>query len=114
MVKAFQRVKGYMLADCWGRRGPKYGNQGRMTVRWANQNIDTWLTRHNPEVALIMFGSNDLSSLEVGEYETTMRKVVKKCLDNGTIVILSTIRRSTAGPRRLPCLPKRCVELPKT
>ncbi len=90
MVKAFELVGGYMLEDCWDRRGPKYGNEGQMTIRWAHQNVDTWLKNLNPEVALIMFGTNDLSGLEVQEYETKTRQVVQKCLDNGTIVILST------------------------
>jgi hypothetical protein len=90
MVKAFELVNGYMLEDCWDRRGAKYGNEGMMTIRWAHQNVDTWLKDLNPEVALIMFGTNDLSGLEVKEYETKTRQVVQKCLDNGTIVILST------------------------
>jgi len=90
MLKAFELVKGYMLEDCWDRRGPKYGNDGMMTIRWAHQNVDTWLKNLNPEVGLIMFGTNDLSGLEVKEHETKTRQVVEKCLDNGTIVILST------------------------
>ncbi|MBN2473380.1 MAG: SGNH/GDSL hydrolase family protein [Pirellulales bacterium] len=91
MVQAFELVKGYMLEDCWDRRGPEYGNQGRMTIRWAHENVDAWLKNLNPEVALIMFGTNDLGSLALEEYETKTRQVVQKCLDNGTMVILSTI-----------------------
>ncbi len=96
-----------------------------MTIRWAHQNVGNWLDDLNPEVTLMMFGTNDLStvreitvrcplaplgrgqgegaesasvisrtvlsSLDMAEYETKMRQVVQKCLDNGTIVILSTI-----------------------
>ena len=91
MTRAFELVESYMLEDCWDRRGPEYGNQGRMTIRWAHQNVDKWLKNLNPEVALIMFGTNDLGPLEVKEYATKTRQVVEKCLDNGTIVILSTI-----------------------
>ena len=91
MTKAFELVNGYMLEDCWDCRGPKYGNQGQMTIRWAHQNVDAWLKNLNPEVALIMFGTNDLGAVELKEYETKTRQVVQKCLDNGTIVILSTI-----------------------
>jgi len=90
MIKAYELVKNYMLEDCWDRRGSEYGNEGMMTIRWAHQNVDTWLKDLRPEVALIMFGTNDLSSLEVEEYETKTREVVAKCLANGTIVILST------------------------
>src|SRR5206468_4255728 len=43
------------------------------------------------EVALIMFGTNDLHSLEAGEYQDKLREVCRRCLENGTVVILSTI-----------------------
>ncbi len=90
MVKAFRLVNGYMIEDCWDRKGPQYGNQGRMTIRWADENVDTWLRKLRPEVANIMFGTNDLGSLDVDEYRSKTRRVVKKCLDGGTIVILNT------------------------
>jgi lysophospholipase L1-like esterase len=38
-----------------------------------------------------MFGTNDLTQLDAGEYEQRTREVVKKCLDRGTVVILGTI-----------------------
>ena len=61
-----------------------------MTVRWAHTNVDSWLKTLNPEVAVIMFGSNDVGEMEVAEYETKLREVVQRCLRNGTIVILTT------------------------
>ena len=91
MDKAFGLVKDYMLEDCWDWKGPEFGNEGQMTIRWAHKNVDKWLKELNPEVALMMFGTNDLDSLELKEYETKTREVVEKCLDNGTILILSTI-----------------------
>jgi hypothetical protein len=90
MARALDLVKGYMLEECWDWKGPEFGSQGRMTIRWAHQNVDKWLQDLNPEVALMMFGTNDLGSLDLAEYETKTREVVRKCLDNGTIVILST------------------------
>lgn len=90
--KAFERVKAYMKPDCWRQwRGPDFGSEGRMTIRWAHENIDKWLKKHNPEVAVIMFGTNDLTQVDAKEYEQKMREVVNKCLKNGTIVILTTI-----------------------
>lgn len=62
-----------------------------MTIRWAHEDVDDWLERLNPEVALIMFGTNDLNSVGIEEYKSKTRAVVRKCLDNGTVVILSTI-----------------------
>jgi lysophospholipase L1-like esterase len=91
MQAAFETVSGYMLDDCWDRKGPEYGNQGSMTIRWADENIDTWLATLDPEVAIVMFGTNDLNSVPLEEYQTKLREVLRKCLDNGTIPILSTI-----------------------
>src|SRR5262245_29472360 len=48
---AFKLVNGHIHKDCWREwRGPKYGNQGSMTVRWPHDNVDTWLKDLNPEV----------------------------------------------------------------
>lgn len=91
MLAAFEAVNGYMLEDCWDRKGAKYGNQSGQTIRWASQNLDTWLRDWNPEAAILMFGTNDLNNVSVEDYEQTLEKVVERCLKNGTIVILSTI-----------------------
>jgi len=92
MEQAYELVKGYMKEQCWRDwKGGEFGNEGGMTIRWAHENIDNWLKRLNPEVALIMFGTNDLNSVPLAEYEAKTRQVVEKCLANGTVVILSTI-----------------------
>ena len=92
MEAAFALVKGHMRPECWREwKGPQFGNQGGMTIRWAHRNIETWLAKLNPEVALIMFGTNDLGSVPLDEYDAKTREVVRKCLDNGAVVILSTI-----------------------
>jgi lysophospholipase L1-like esterase len=92
MEQAYQLVKGYLQKECWRDwKGPQFGSEGGMTIRWAHENIDAWLQRLNPEVALIMFGTNDLNSVPLEEYKDKTRAVVKRCLDNGTVVILSTI-----------------------
>jgi hypothetical protein len=72
-------------------KGPEFGNDGGQTVRWALANVGDWLKKLDPEVALIMFGTNDLHELEVDEYRDKLRDVVRRRLDNGTVVILSTI-----------------------
>jgi lysophospholipase L1-like esterase len=91
MLKAFGLVKERMIEDCWDGKGAKNGNEGRMTIRWAHQNVSQWLVTLNPEVAIVMFGTNDLTSVPAKEYEQKMREVVQRCLDNGTVAILSTI-----------------------
>lgn len=92
MARAHQRVKGYMKPECWRQwRGPAFGNEGRMTIRWAQANVGQWLQKLNPEVAVIMFGSNDVGALEAMEYEQKTREVVRRCLTNGTVVLLTTM-----------------------
>ena len=91
MLEAFQLVNDHMLEDCWDRKGGKYGNQSGQTIRWANKNLDTWLQDWNPEAAILMFGTNDLNNVGVEDYEANLEDVVRRCLENGTIVILSTI-----------------------
>lgn len=91
-AKAQALVKGYQKPECWSKwKGPEFGNEGRMTIRWACDNVDRWLARLNPEVAVIMFGSNDVGQMDVQEYEAKYRVVLQKCLSNGTIVIVTTL-----------------------
>jgi hypothetical protein len=91
MAAAHKLVKGTMREECWAKwRGSKYGNEGGMTIRWAHENVDKWLKDHNPEVAVIMFGTNDLGALEAKEYEEKTGEVVDRCLKNGTVVLLTT------------------------
>jgi lysophospholipase L1-like esterase len=92
MAQAHKRVKGYLHADCWSKwRGPDYGNNGSMTIRWAHENVPKWLKDHNPEAAVIMFGTNDLSQVPLKEFEEKTAGVVQRCLDNGTVAILTTL-----------------------
>lgn len=92
MAHAYGLVTAYQKPECWRDwKGPEFGSNGSMTIRWAQENIAKWLAKLNPEVALIMFGSNDVGQMEVKEYAETMRTVIERCLGNGTIVILSTM-----------------------
>jgi len=100
-ARAHELVKRYMVKDCWNKwKGAGYGNEGGMTIRWAHQNVDRWLKKLNPEVALIMFGTNDLGQLDVKEYEQKTREVADRCLKNGTVVILSTIPPRSGLPEK--------------
>src|SRR5262249_2119453 len=91
MAAAHELIKGRLKPECWDKwRGPKYGNNGGMTIRWAHENIGQWVKEPNPEVAVVMFGTNDLGPLDVKEYEQKTDEVVDRCLKNGTVVILTT------------------------
>ncbi|MDB5306847.1 MAG: hypothetical protein JWO38_1049 [Gemmataceae bacterium] len=91
-AKDLETVRGHMKADCWRKwRGPEYGNQGRMTIRWADENAGKWLQKLNPEAVVLMFGTNDLGQLDAKEYDAKTRAVVGLCLKNGTVVLMTTI-----------------------
>lgn len=91
-AQSLKVVKSHMKPKCWREwKGAEYGNTGMMTIHWAHENVKDWLTRLNPEVVLIMFGSNDVGQMGVQEYEQKTREVVERCLDNGSIVILTTM-----------------------
>jgi lysophospholipase L1-like esterase len=91
-ARAHALVKGYLKPECWRQwKGPDFGNNGSMTIRWAHANVDRWLARLKPEVAVLLFGSNDVGRMEAAEYETRTRDVVQRCLAGGTIVILTTM-----------------------
>jgi hypothetical protein len=92
MERALKVVKAYQKPQCWHQwKGPEFGNNGSMTIRWAHDNVEKWLNKLNPETVLIMFGSNDVGQMDILEYETKTRAVVERCLSNGTVVILSTM-----------------------
>ena len=92
IAKDLDVVRKHAKPECWGKwRGPEYGNQGSMTIRWANENVDAWLKKLNPEAVVLMFGTNDLAQLGEKEFEQKTREVVERCLKNGTVVILTTI-----------------------
>ena len=91
MAMTHKLVKAHVRPECWDKwRGPMYGNEGSTTIRWARDNVDKWLKNHNPEAAVIMFGTNDLGVLEEKEYAEKTAEVVDRCLQNGTVVILTT------------------------
>lgn len=46
--------------------------------------------RLHPSVAIIMFGTNDLYSLNSDEYEQAVREIIQDSLDQGVIPVLST------------------------
>jgi lysophospholipase L1-like esterase len=92
MARAHALVKGYLQPDCWSKwKGPGFGNNGSMTIRWAHDNVDAWLKKLNPEAVVLMFGTNDLGQLGLEEYEKKTREVVDRCLQNGTVVLVTTL-----------------------
>lgn len=85
-------VKEYQRPECWRDwKGSEFGSNGGMTIRWADENVAAWLKKVNPEVVVILFGTNDLSHVPREEYEAKTRVVARRCLDHGAIPLLTTI-----------------------
>jgi hypothetical protein len=86
----YDLVRSYLKFEAFNQKGPEFGNKGSMTVKWARENISTWINNRNPEVAVIMFGSNDATQLSVEAYTQTTRELLEALLANGTIPIITT------------------------
>ena len=77
-------------------KGPEHANYSGWTVGQLNKAVDEVLARDEPEVALIMIGTNDISGGTLpASYRTGLEQVVQKCLDAHCVPILNTI-----APRR--------------
>lgn len=55
---------------------------------------------HNPSVAIIMFGTNDMLVLTPGQFDYYLRHLVRETMNMGVIPILSTFPRHLAFPDR--------------
>jgi hypothetical protein len=55
---------------------------------------------HNPSVAIIMFGTNDMLALTSSQFDYYLRRIVRETIDAGIIPILSTFPRHLAFPDR--------------
>jgi len=88
---ALNTVDGYMKKECYRWKGPDKGNYSGQTAGWGLKNADRWIGTLKPEVALIMFGTNDIRRGSIEAHEKNLRALIQKCLDNGVVVILSTI-----------------------
>jgi hypothetical protein len=55
---------------------------------------------HNPSVAVIMFGTNDMLALTPEQFDHYLRRVVNETIQAGVIPLLSTFPRHLASPER--------------
>ncbi len=91
MTKARDQVMAYLQKECWRDwKGPEFGCQGGQTIGWADDRLDTWLEKLNPEVVVVLFGTNDMRDSSIVTFGKRLESVVRRCLDNGTVVILTT------------------------
>jgi lysophospholipase L1-like esterase len=88
---ALQLVNAHMKTECYRWKGTDKGNYSGQTASWGRQHIDRWIADLRPEVALIMFGTNDIRRGSIEAHIANLRALIETCLDRGVIVILSTI-----------------------
>ena len=93
LAQAHTWVRSYVQGRCWRAwKGAAFGNEGRTTSEWGLGNVGGWLKKLNPEVALVMWGTNDTYlGPRPPKYTDNLRAIIQKCLDNGTVPILYTI-----------------------
>jgi hypothetical protein len=92
LERAIRRAEAHLLPECWREwRGPEFGNESGKTLAWADANVGDWLRRLNPQAAVILFGTNDLPDTSPTDYRDRLRSLARRCLDNGTIVLLTTV-----------------------
>ena len=91
--QALERVTRHLHEPCWRDwRGPAFGSEGGQTMGWAAEHVDKWLAKLNPEVVLLMFGSNDVGrEVTVDDFAAATKRVVERCLKNRSVVILTTL-----------------------
>jgi len=91
-------LNAYLPEECWDWVGPDYGNEGGQVSSWplnrylptTPSRLEWWLDTLQPEMAVILFGTNDRSA-GVTTFTTNMREIVQTCKDYGTIPILTTV-----------------------
>jgi len=89
---ALRLLRRRTLPECWSQwRGAEYGSEGGRTVGWARERVAGWLRRLNPEMAVILFGTNDLPNLSPEQYGEDLRAVAQCCMDNGTVPLVTTV-----------------------
>ena len=87
----FRKVVPQKCAD-W--KGVGHANMSGWTVEQVADDINTALKAENPEVALLMIGTNDLgrqADPARKDFRTKLDHLVKAILANGTVVVLHTV-----------------------
>ena len=80
-----------------------HGAEGGMTAAWpltsasgwagalpGERKVDYWLRVDRPEMAIVMYGSNDMPGTAVATYKANMAAIAQACINAGTIPILTT------------------------
>lgn len=91
VVAAATTLDAFLKRECYRWKGPDYGNASGQTASWAGQHLDGWIETHRPQLAVVMFGTNDIRRGTVEQHAQNLRQLVERCLERGVVVILTTI-----------------------
>ena len=85
-------ITSYADRTLWRQwKGWRWGCEGQMKSDWFLANIDGWQKKMNPEVGVILFGTNDIAGLAPPEYTENMAAAVRRMLTGGTVPMLTTV-----------------------
>lgn len=99
--KELDALVGYTDRTLWRKwKGGEWGNTGMMKSNWLLDNIDPWQKKMNPEVSVIMFGTNDIGSIWPPEYTENMAAAIRRMLADGTVPMLTSIPPANKGGHR--------------
>jgi hypothetical protein len=96
-------LQSYISPSCWSWQDDAVaysnGNYSGTMSSWPlsveqgppGNNINFWLNKLKPELAVVMWGTNDLGPYDVTTYTNNMRQVLQACKTYGTIPLLTTI-----------------------
>jgi len=79
-------------------KGGGWGNTGMMMSDWLINNIDGWQRKMNPEVSVVMFGTNDIGRIWPPEYTENMAASVRRMMADGTVPMLTSIPPASGRP----------------
>lgn len=103
MKKELERVGRYSDRRLWLRwKGAQWGNTGQMRSDWLLANIDGWQKKMNPEVSVILFGTNDLGGICPPDYTENMAASIRRMLADGTVPTLTTVPPRSGADHIVP------------
>ena len=111
-----KKIRAYVAKESWFAKGTANCNMDRWTVKDAMKIIDGVLEKQKPEVAIVMYGTNDFrDAFEINHYDVEYRDLLKKIMATGCVPIISTLPPNNLNPGMLavynPEIRKIAVEL---
>jgi lysophospholipase L1-like esterase len=84
-------VRRHANRQLWTKwKGPAWGNEGSTKTDWLVAHIDEWQKKLEPEVAVVLFGTNDIGQIPPQRYTENLEQALKRMMDSGTVPILTT------------------------